>query len=278
MTIVSFGLSPSRVKVGSVVTANWAIRNDTGENTNFRIKLMQGNNVLHIEHVGYIRNGETRGGSFAFNAPEEPGTYTIVAVSEYERMGRITSTWIEDDRKSARLVVVRPSDKGNGGDGGGIMAKCTKEDFRNSMINVYKDRAVFWIDSYTPVIDVTSRVKNVKPFVLKAYLIIQGGDTSKIEVLGPYDTLPSKYPDGKPINDANIVKNWEYGEEWERQRCSRDNKWYWVKYPCILIEIPPDISTVFKSTAGRFSHKLKTKLKTKARSLSRINLRKGKMY
>ena len=146
------------------------------------------------------------------------------------------------------------------------------------MINAYKDRAVYWIDSYTPILDVTSRVVNVKPYIFKAHLIIKGGDLNNIEVLGPYDSLPTKFPDGREINDYNIVQNWQYGEEWERQRCPKNDKYYWVKYPCILITIPPDPATLFSSTFGRFSRKLKTKLKTKARPLSRTNLRKGKMY
>jgi len=280
MTLVSFGLSPSRVEVGSAVTANWAIRNNTGEDTNFRVTLRQNNHIIRIEYVGHIRNGETRSGSFTFNAPEEPGTYTITAISEYERMGgKVTSTWMKDDRKSATLVVVRPSGGGNGGNegnGGGTTAECTKEEFRNGMINAYKDRAVFWVDSYTPILDVTSRVTNVKPYIFKAYLIIEGGDTSKIEVHGPYDSLPTKYPDGREINDYNIVQNWQYGEEWERQRCPKNGKYYWVKYPCILITIPPDPATVLSSTFGRFSRKLKAK--TRKRQQSKTRVRVGRMF
>jgi len=127
------------------------------------------------------------------------------------------------------------------------MVGCTKEDFRGGMINTYKDRAVFWLDSYTPVLDVTGRVHSVKPFIIKAFLVIRSGDTDKIEVIGPYDSPPTKYPDGRDLTDENVVQNWQNGEELERQKCARDNKYYWVKYPCQLITIPPDISALFPS-------------------------------
>ena len=154
--------------------------------------------------------------------------------------------------------------------------ECTKEEFRNSMINAYKDRAIYWIDSYTPILDVTSRVRNVKPYVFKAHLIIKGGDLNKIEVLGPYDSLPTKFPDGREINDYNIVQNWQYGEEWERQRCAKNNKYYWVKYPCILITIPPDLAALLSSTFGRFSRKLKAKMRISRQD--RLVTRRGKVY
>jgi len=30
------------------------------------------------------------------------------------------------------------------------------------------------------------------------------------------------------------VANWEKGEEWERQYCPKNGKYYWVVYPCKL--------------------------------------------
>jgi len=257
MTIVSFGVSPERVQPGGAVVARWTVRNDTGERRHFRINLFLNGASIHSKYLGFVGNGESRTGYHTFYAPNAVGSYTVEAVTEYEVEGRYLSSWQEDDRKSVTLVVYNTD---NGGDN---VAGCSKETFRNGMFNAYKETAIFLIDSYTPVLDVTPRVQKVSPLALKAFLIIEGGDTGKIEVVGPYDKRPEKYPDGRPLTDENVVENWKYGEEWERQRCPADGKYYWVKYPCLLITLPPDPTLMMASTVGRFVRKLQTK--TRAR-------------
>ncbi len=106
---------------------------------------------------------------------------------------------------------------------------CTKEQFRNGMVNNFKNspQTVGWVNQYSPIVDVTQLVKQVYPDAQKAFLVIYGDDLSKIRVQGGYTSQPS------PLPYSQIVYNWRVlGEEWERQYCSSDGKYYWVIYPC----------------------------------------------
>ena len=107
-------------------------------------------------------------------------------------------------------------------------AECTKEEFRNGMIKNYKDKAVSWYDPYSPILDVTNTVKAVKENVKSARLTIFGSNLEAIRVEGPYDSLPPA------LTAEQVVANWERGEEWERQYCPKNGKYYWVIYPCRL--------------------------------------------
>ena len=107
-------------------------------------------------------------------------------------------------------------------------AECTKEEFRNGMVKNYKDKAVGWYDPYSPILDVTNTVKAVKENVKSARLIIFGSNLEAIRVEGPYDSLPPA------LTAEQVVANWERGEEWERQYCPKNGKYYWVIYPCRL--------------------------------------------
>jgi len=108
------------------------------------------------------------------------------------------------------------------------------------------------------VVDVTGIVDQyvVQPKVIRGTLTVYRSKPQKI--IGPYDTKPDKYYDGRPAviekygTEAlkNIVENWMAGQEWERVQCSKTGKWYWVLYPCKL-----DIETE-AVTVKRFSFKL----------------------
>lgn len=125
---------------------------------------------------------------------------------------------------------------------GTLDVSCTKEAFRDSMVNNYKGKALTWYNQYSPVIDVTNTVRQYLENVTKATLTIYGADLSAIKVIGKYDSSPDKYPNGKYADigkygsDAvkNIVENWMRGQEWERMRCSQDGEYYWVVFPCRL--------------------------------------------
>ena len=90
--------------------------------------------------------------------------------------------------------------------------------------------------------DVTSVVSQyiTQPKVTKATLTIYGSKPQKM--LGIYDNLPDRYYDGREADvskygkDAvkNIVENWFMSQEWERIKCQKTGKWYWVLYPCEL--------------------------------------------
>ena len=112
------------------------------------------------------------------------------------------------------------------------MAECTKEEFRNGMVNIYRSTAVDWADQYSPILDVTDTVRQVYPSVSKAYLAIYGNNLNTIQLKGPYDSKPPTRP------PEEIVALWQQGQEWERQYCQRNGKYYWVKYPCKLVINP----------------------------------------
>jgi len=110
------------------------------------------------------------------------------------------------------------------------MAGCTIQEFIRGMINAASKNPnlIGWKNPMSPIIDVTSIVKQVDPDVEEARLIIYGDRPDKVQVLGPYDAPPS------PLPPAMIVNNWRNGQEWERQRCPHDGKYYWVVYPAKL--------------------------------------------
>jgi len=117
---------------------------------------------------------------------------------------------------------------------------CNAGAFRNSMVANYKEVAVDWANSYSPVIDVTNTVKKVCPKVTRALLTIYGDDLSKIKVVKVGTACPVLFPDGRPADISiyseraiwNILHNWLAGYEFERQKCA--GEWYWVIYPCKL--------------------------------------------
>jgi len=107
---------------------------------------------------------------------------------------------------------------------------CTKEEFRNSMVKAYKNSPylVGWKNEYSPILDVTDTVRQVKGERVEKALLTIYGYTNRMAVSGPYDSKPSA------LSPEKIVQNWEEGNEWERQYCSKDGKWYWVRYACKL--------------------------------------------
>jgi len=117
---------------------------------------------------------------------------------------------------------------------GTLQLPCTKETFKGEQDEVK---------------DVTDTVSQyiVQPKVIKATLTIY--KTKPIAVIGVYEGMPDRYPDGRPADrekygkDAikNIVENWFRGQEWERIEYPRNSgKWYWVIYPCKLrVETEP---------------------------------------
>lgn len=122
---------------------------------------------------------------------------------------------------------------------------CTIEKFRNGMVNNFKryTLTVGWFNDTSPIVDVTATVKSALnvPANNIALLIIRGDDLSKIRAVGRYPSRPTTYPDGRSASDANaVVYNWVRGEEWERQFCEEDKKYYWVVYPCHLVVGEPE--------------------------------------
>ena len=111
-----------------------------------------------------------------------------------------------------------------------VVRECTKEEFRNGVVSGAKKdpRVVGWYDPYSPILDVTNTVKAVKANVKSAKLTIFGSNLDAIRLEGPYDSLPPA------LSADQVVANWEKGEEWERQRCPKNDKYYWVIYPCRL--------------------------------------------
>ncbi len=112
---------------------------------------------------------------------------------------------------------------------------CTKDDFIGGMINAAKKHEGFitMVDPYSPKLDVLDTVRKVIPDATRATLTIWGSKKDKIQIKGPYDTQPPA------LSPEQIVDNWRNGQEWERQRCEKDGKWYWVIYPATLdLEVP----------------------------------------
>ena len=108
--------------------------------------------------------------------------------------------------------------------------ECTKTDFINGMINAARRNPALigWEGPRSPKLDVTSTVKEVVPDTKRAVLTIYGGDASKVIIKGPYSAMP------KPLDKRIIVNNWLNGQEWERQYCPKNKKYYWVIYPAKL--------------------------------------------
>ena len=126
-----------------------------------------------------------------------------------------------------------------------VMPECTKEEFRNGVVSgARKDpRVVDWVNSYTPVLDVTQKTRNVYSDVIKAFLAIYGDNLNAIRTQGPYTSLPS------PLPDSQIIYNWRVlGEEWERQRCPKNNRYYWVIYPAKFIAFKDFTASPSKTT------------------------------
>jgi len=124
-----------------------------------------------------------------------------------------------------------------------VAPECTKAEFRDGMLNTFRNVAVDWVNSYSPVLDVTQKARNVYPDVVKAFLAIYGDNLDAIRVQGPYDYRPS------PLPDDQVIFNWRAcGEEWERQHCTKNDKHYWVIYPAKFIAFK-DISITPGSTS-----------------------------
>ena len=107
--------------------------------------------------------------------------------------------------------------------------RCTKEQLRDGMVNNFKNspQTVGWVNQYSPIVDVTQLVKQVYPDAQKALLVIYGDDLSKIRMQGGYTSQPSSSPSRQIVNKWMVL-----GEEWERQYCPSNGKYYWVIYPC----------------------------------------------
>ena len=119
---------------------------------------------------------------------------------------------------------------------------CPISQFRDSMVNNYRNIAIGWENQYSPILDVTSKVALFYSNVKRATLTIYGDDLTKIQVIGGYNYTPTHYPDGR-CADVNVcgdeavrnaIENWSKGQEWERQYCPLDGLTYWVVYPCKL--------------------------------------------
>jgi hypothetical protein len=112
------------------------------------------------------------------------------------------------------------------------------------MVRWYKDKAVSWVNEYSPILDVTNIARATGLKWKKAYLAIYGDDLSKIRIAWCGYKTPVYYPDGRPADPKlfgeeaykNILINWLNGEEWERMYCSKDGKTCWVVFPCRLAQ------------------------------------------
>jgi len=108
---------------------------------------------------------------------------------------------------------------------GTLQLPCTLSDFvgEDEVIDVTDTASQYFVDKIDKA---TLKVYKSKP----------------LAIVGIYDNVPDRYPDGRPADkqkygtDAviNIVENWLRGQEWERIKCQRTGKWYWVVYPCDL--------------------------------------------
>lgn len=106
---------------------------------------------------------------------------------------------------------------------------CSIERLINGMVYAFKNnpKTIGWVNSTSPVVDVTDVVKQVYPEVQAARLTIYG-DPSKVRVLYKSQTRP-------PAQTVDqIVANWRRGVEIERQYCPDDGLYYLVQYPAKL--------------------------------------------
>ena len=196
---ISFTLDKTTVKPGETVKVNWTYKNTWTKSYSFKIEFKINGSSLKTISLGTVYSGQTKTGSFTFTAPKTPGTYTVKAISYLYTYGQ----WVDEDSYTKTLTVASPEEE-----------KCTKEEFRNSMVSTYRDKAIGWYNSYSPILNVTSTVRQIYPDVTKATLTIYGSNLSAIRVEGPYSYMPPA------LTTEIIVSNWERGEEWERQYLS----------------------------------------------------------
>jgi len=118
---------------------------------------------------------------------------------------------------------------------------CSRKDFRDSMVSNYKKSplTIGWANKYSPILDVTDRVRVVFPEVKEARLTIWGDKLDQMMIIGPFidvvETPWGHFSVPLPeLPDEEIVINWINGYEWERQTCSKDGYKYFVGYPCTL--------------------------------------------
>jgi len=166
----------------------------------------------------FMRAGETKDGNVKIKTTKIGDNEVKAVLMEYVP-GGIVGHWKEVETKTDTFIATTS-----------VGGECTKEAFRDSMVNNYKKSKLLigWYDNYSPILDVTETVKKVYPQVTEAKLTIFGKDLSKIGITGPYDTPP---PARKVVD---IVNGWLMGSEFERMYCSQNGKYYWVTFPCKL--------------------------------------------
>jgi len=167
----------------------------------------------------FIKKGEKKTGYYRIRT-DKIGNNTVTVEIYKEVAGRFVSHYEKLESVKAEFTATTSE----------TPTECSKESFRNGMVNIYKKskRLLGWANKYSPIIDVTDLVKQVKSGVVKAKLTIYGNDLSKISVVGPYD----KRPPHREVKDR--VHGWELGSEYERAYCPANGKYYWVVYPCKL--------------------------------------------
>jgi len=178
----------------------------------------------------FMKSGETREGDVKIRTTKIGDNEVKAVLMEYIPTG-LVGNWRGVEAKTVTFTATTT-----------VGGECTKEEFRNTMVNRYKEskQLIGWYDSYSPILDVTEMVRKVYPEVTRARLTIYGSDLSKIGVIGPYDTEP---PEREAVD---IVNGWLMETEYQRIRCSRNGKYYWVSFPCKLEtegETPPTPTT-----------------------------------
>ncbi len=106
--------------------------------------------------------------------------------------------------------------------------------FRDNMVKFFKSnpkgkyyKVIGWANNYSPILDVTARVKEVIPTVQKATLTIYGDDPLKLS----YEARDTPYPDK---TSGEIVAGWMEGYEEERQKDPETGLYALVRFPAKL--------------------------------------------
>lgn len=106
--------------------------------------------------------------------------------------------------------------------------------FRDNMVKSFKSnpegkyyKVIGWANNYSPILDVTARVKEVIPTVQKATLTIYGDDPLKLS----YEARNTPYPDK---TSGEIVSGWMGGYEEQRQKDPQTGLYALVRFPAKL--------------------------------------------
>ena len=106
--------------------------------------------------------------------------------------------------------------------------------YRDNMVKFFKSnprgkyyKVIGWANNYSPILDVTARVKEVYPTVQKATLTIYGDDPLKLS----YEARDTPYPEK---TSGEIVSGWMEGYEEQRQKDPEFGLYALVRFPAKL--------------------------------------------